>query len=76
MKAEKVVAFFVWCCIAPFFCAMGLQGWHDAIWPPSYMATEYAWRVLGASIMGTLFPAIAILALAAQVAWWFEKEEQ
>jgi TRAP-type C4-dicarboxylate transport system permease small subunit len=73
---EKVLVFIAWCCVVPFIFLLGYAGWHEAIWPPSYMADDYALRAMGAGVIGTLFPLVGVVTLVAQVEWWFSRTRQ
>jgi len=72
--SAKIAVFFIWLCIAPFFIAMAVEGWKVALFPPSYMQHQWAWRIFGATVIGTLFPAGILMALIGQISWWMERK--
>lgn len=69
MKILKVVAFLTWACFSAVVFTAAFAGWKGALYPPTYMADEYVWRVMGGAILGTLFPLFSLVGLFFYVRW-------
>jgi hypothetical protein len=71
---RKILVFVAWLCLAIPAGAGAIYGWSSAISPPGYMQDAYVWRIIGACIIGTLFPGFVIVGLlTAQIYWWWSK---